>query len=268
MTASVDYGAVLDTVVLAVHAAGRFIAAEAAGRMWPGADLKLRSKTDPTDYVTAVDEAVERRLVSYLRQQYPEFGVLAEEGTSRDPEAEHVWLLDPLDGTRNFVKGHPGYCVSLALVRDGQPVIGIVYDIEADALYSSFLGGGARLNGRRLQVGAEADARHCVAGVGYPVGIRRDGGQRERYLRLLSGTAALRQGGSVARELALVARGALDAFWQPLLSPWDIAAGMLLVTEAGGRVEPLSEGPWLSAGTLGVFAASDSAFDPVKELIR
>lgn len=262
------YARIMAEVVPAVRAAGRFIAAEAAGRIWLDSNLDVRSKSEPTDFVTAVDEETERRLVSFLRHRFPEYGILAEEGTRVAAASGHTWVLDPLDGTRNFIKGHPGYCVSLALVVADEPVIGIVYDIEADELYTSFRGGGAWLDGRRLQVATEAQAGRCMVGVGYPVGIRRDELQRDRYLRLLMGTAALRQGGSVARELALVARGALDAFWQPLLSPWDVAAGMLLVQEAGGRVQPLSDDPWLTAGPLGMFAASQSAFAQVEELIR
>ncbi len=263
-----DYFRILTDVVPAVRAAGRYIAAEAAGKVWLDADLGVRSKSDPTDFVTRVDVEAERRMVSFLRHAYPEFGVLAEEGTRIAADSGHSWVLDPLDGTRNFIKGYPGYCVSLALVAGAEPVVGIVYDIEADGLYTSFKGGGAWLNGRRLQVATETAARRCMVGVGYPVGIRSDELQRERYLRLITGTAAVRQGGSVARELALVARGALDAFWQPLLSPWDIAAGMLLVQEAGGNVRPLCEGPWPAADTLGMFAASEAAFAQVGELIR
>lgn len=259
---------VLEHVVPAVRATGHYIAAAAAGRSLLPGDLKVRSKSGAADYVTEVDEEAERRLVAFLRRHYPQTGVLAEEGSRVPATGGLTWVLDPLDGTRNFVRGHPGYCVSLALVSGDVPVLAVVHDVEADDLYSAFAGGGAWLNGRRLQVASESDPEHLVVGVGYPADSRSDDTQLQRYLRLLNGTAALRQGGSVARELALVARGALDAFWQPLLSPWDIAAGMLLVKEAGGRVEPLSAGPWLSAGTLGVLAASHAAFDRVQQLLQ
>lgn len=251
----------------AVRAAGSYIAAMAAGRALDPDSLSISTKADPTDFVTQVDREVERRLVTWLQQRYPHTGVLAEEGSRSNPGAEYTWVLDPLDGTRNFIKGHPGYNVSLGLVQGSRPVLGVVYDIEADDMYWAARDHGAWLNGRRLQVASEGDASLCVAGVGYPTPARSEPANQDRYVRLLNGTAGLRQGGAVARDLALVARGALDGFWQPTLSPWDVAAGMVLVEEAGGRVEALCEGDWLTAPALGLFAASASAFGPLKELI-
>ncbi len=264
-----DLGQMLDELVPVVRAAATFIAAQSAGRAWAEAgDLQVSSKADATDFVTRVDTEVETRMVDWLTANFPGIGVLAEEGTRLDAGSGRFWVLDPLDGTRNFIKGYPGYCVSLALVQDGSPVIGLVHDVEADALYTAVRGEGSYLAGRRLQVAREDDPALCMAGVGYPVASRSDETNLQRYLRLLAGTAALRQGGAVARELALLARGSLDAFWQPHLSPWDIAAGMLLVEEAGGKVETSCTGDWLSAGTLGLFAASQSAFAPIRELIE
>src|SRR5690554_2871343 len=165
-----DLRQMLDELVPVVRAASAFIAAQAAGRALAAADdLQVSSKADATDFVTRVDTEVEARLVGWLTANYPGIGVLAEEGTRLDAGSGRFWVLDPLDGTRNFIKGHPGYSVSLALVQDGRPVIGQIHDIEADALYTAVRGQGSYLAGRRLQVAREADPTLCMAGVGYPV---------------------------------------------------------------------------------------------------
>ncbi|HLR46731.1 MAG TPA: inositol monophosphatase family protein, partial [Deinococcales bacterium] len=140
----------LRRVTPAVIAAGRYARAEAAALIWEDASLDVRSKADPTDFVTRVDEELERRLVTFLQEEFPGSGILAEEGSEHRLGADDVWVLDPLDGTRNFIRQHPGYCVSLALVREGRPVVGLIYDITADALYTAVRGGGAYCNGRPL----------------------------------------------------------------------------------------------------------------------
>ena len=262
------HGAILDVLVPLVRAAGAFISAQAAERHSPaGLDLDISSKADPVDFVTWVDKEVERRIVGWLRGAYPEIGVLAEEGSFTDTGNGRFWVLDPLDGTRNFIKGLAGYCVSLALVEDGEPRLGLVLDVEADELYTAIRGQGAYMNGRRLKAAEEADPAYCVAGVGFPVVGTPDQASLDRYLRLMNGTSALRQGGSVARDLALVARGSLDAFWQPILSPWDVAAGMLLVSEAGGVNLPDCGDGWLQEKRFGLLAASHAAFPAISELL-
>lgn len=260
--------AILAEVVPVVRATGRYIEAMGASHALNRKQLEIITKSHATDFVTQVDREAERRIVTWLLERYPDIGVLAEEGSRHNPAAARTWVLDPLDGTRNFIQGHPGYSVSLGLVEDGRPILGVVYDIEADDMYTAARGHGAWLNGRRLQVAGDPDVSVAMVGVGFPHGSRDGDLNQRRYLRLLTETAALRQGGAVARDLALVARGSLDAFWQPYLSPWDVAAGMVLVEEAGGQVETLCEGNWLTAAPLGIFAASASAFAPLRELVR
>lgn len=258
----------LARVIPAVTAAGEYARAEAAALVLGGGSLDVRAKADPTDFVTRVDEELEERLGGFLRAGFPGTGLLAEEGSREDTEASEVWVLDPLDGTRNFIRGHPGYCISLGLVREGTPVLGIIYDITADHLYTAVRGGGAFRNGRPLRVNTEQRAQQAVVGVGLPApGLAEEANVR-KYLQLMKNTAALRQGGSVARELALVAAGSLDAFWQPFLSPWDVAAGLILVEEAGGRCELSGGRDWLHAGSLGVLAASEAAFPAVARLLE
>ena len=263
-----DLSGILSEVVPVVRATGQYIAAMGAGHGLDRSQLEVSSKSHSSDFVTQVDREAERRIVTWLLERFPDIGVLAEEGSRHKPDAQRTWVLDPLDGTRNFIKGHPGYNVSLGLVDSGWPVLGVVYDIEADELYTAARGHGAWLNGRRLSVATDTEVNLAMVGIGYPHGGRHDSLNQQRYLRLLNETAALRQGGAVARELALVARGSLDAFWQPHLSPWDVAAGIALVEAAGGQVEALCAGSWLTAAPLGIFAASASAFDPLREVIR
>ncbi len=257
----------LDLVAKLVVAAGRWIRARAFEHE-AGGQLEVSSKSEPSDFVTEVDVAVERRLYSQLTRHFPSYGFMAEEGTSRMPDAEFIWVLDPLDGTRNFINAHAGYCVSLGLLRHGKAVLALVYDVVADELYTAIRGGGAYCNGLKLSVSVSSDPALCTVGVGFTPGARAHAAQVERYLRLLHGTAALRQSGSVARDLAYVARGSLDAFWQPEVSPWDVAAGMLLVEEAGGHVKLLHDGAdWVTAQGLGVVGVSAAARDGVLDLL-
>ena len=196
----------LDLVAPLVVSAGRWIRAR-ADEHETGGRLQVSSKADPSDFVTEVDVEVERRLFALLTMHFPSYGFLAEEGTSLTPDAEYVWVLDPVDGTRNFINAHAGYCVSLGLLHRGDAVLGIVYDIVSDELYTAIRGGGAYCNGRRLSVSAATAPGLCTVGVGFTPGARTEAAQVDRYLRLLHGTAALRQSGSVARDLAYVARG-------------------------------------------------------------
>lgn len=258
----------LHRAIPAVLAAGRHAQAEAAALAWHDSDLDVRSKDDPTDFVTRVDEELERRLVAFLEKEFPGTGILAEEGSRHGVGRDEVWVLDPLDGTRNYIRQHPGYCVSLGLVRAGRPVLGIILDVTAADLYTAVRGGGSFRNGQPLRVAEGAAAELALVGVGLPAPALADAENVSRYLKLMKGTAALRQGGSVARELALVAAGSLDAFWQPFLAPWDVAAGTVIVEEAGGRVDLSHSDDWLREANLGVFAASAAMFGPLSRLLE
>jgi myo-inositol-1(or 4)-monophosphatase len=257
-----------DLVVPAVVAAGRFVRAQAALRHQDESAFEVNTKQDPTDYVTAVDLEVEARISAMLESKFPDFGVLGEEGSSRKVDARHVWVLDPLDGTRNFVMDHAGYCVSLGLVEERQTVLGVIYDIAADELYTAVRHCGAYLNGRRIGVSHTRELALSTVGIGFTPWARSQAELVDAYIELLQGTAALRQSGAAARDLAYVARGSLDAFWQPDLKQWDLAAGMLLVEEAGGQVLPLHGGKdWFDAPQLGVIAGNAAVLEAVKEVV-
>ena len=191
------------------------------------------------DFVTEVDQASENTIIETLLNAYPDHGILAEESgrTHGNPDAEHVWIIDPLDGTTNFIHGFPFYCVSIALQSRGRLEQAVVYDPTRNDLFTSTRGRGAFLNDRRLRVSKRIRLKECLISTGFPF---RDGDDFNAYLSMMSQvmtrTAGLRRPGAAALDLAYVAAGFSDGFFETGLHPWDMAAGALLVTEAGGLV--------------------------------
>ena len=194
---------------------------------------------------------------------YPDHAILAEEGTGRDrnPGAEHVWIIDPLDGTTNFLHGFPQYCVSIALAHKGVITQGVIYDPVRNDLFTATRGRGAFLNDRRMRVSRRAHLRDCLIGTGFPF---RDGSYLDTYLADDEGDdrsrrAGLRRPGAAALDLAYVAAGFYDGFFEIGLNAWDVAAGSLLVLEAGGLIGDLAgEGDYLHGGQ--VIAATPKVF--------
>ena len=188
------------------------------------------------DFVTEIDRAAEEAIVEVLRETYPEHGILAEEsGQSGRAESEYQWIIDPLDGTTNFIHGFPQYAVSIALTRNGAPEHAVVFDHTRNELFAASKGTGAYLNDRRIRVSRRTRLGEALVGTGFPF---REFDKVERYLatfrELTQKTAGLRRPGAAALDLAYVACGRLDAFWESGLQPWDMAAGVLLIQEAGG----------------------------------
>jgi myo-inositol-1(or 4)-monophosphatase len=199
------------------------------------------------DFVTEVDRASEAAIIGALRQAYPDHAFLGEEtghtqgATKASPqEAENVWIIDPLDGTTNFIHGLPQYCVSIALMQKGVVTQAVVYDPNRDELYTASKGRGAYLNDRRIRVAQRARLDEALVGTGFPYRRLDD---LDRYLAMFKAVsekaAGLRRPGAAALDLAYVAAGRYDAFFEIGLMPWDVAAGSLLVTEAGGLVGDL-----------------------------
>jgi myo-inositol-1(or 4)-monophosphatase len=186
-----------------------------------------------------VDKAAEDAIITTLLTAYPDHGILAEESgqTHGNPQSDHVWIIDPLDGTTNFIHGFPVYCVSIALQVRGRIEQAVVYDPTRNDLFTATKGRGAFLNERRIRVGKRIRLSECLISTGFPF---RPGDNIEQYLTLMGDmmrcTAALRRPGAAALDLAYVAAGYTDGFFETGLSPWDVAAGSLLVTEAGGLV--------------------------------
>lgn len=202
--------------------------------------LTVHSKRE-NDFVTEVDKAAEQAIIQILLEAYPTHAVLAEESGVTEGDAEYQWVIDPLDGTTNFLHGVPQYAVSIALLHRGQLSQAVIYDPVRNDLYTASRGGGAFLNERRIRVSKQIRLQDALIGTGFPF---RDFTHLDAYMGmfrdLVQKTSGLRRPGSAALDLAWVATGRTDGFFEIGLSPWDIAAGCLLVLEAGGLVSDLS----------------------------
>ena len=223
----------------------------------------------PGDFVSTADLKAERTLKNELARARPGYGLLFEEGGAEaGSDPRHRWIVDPLDGTTNFLHGIPHFAISIALERDGEIVAGLVYDPVRDEMYSAEKGLGAYVNDRRLRVSARRRLAEAVIGTGMPLGVR---GDRATYLATLTAvmgaTGGVRRLGAAALDLAYVAAGRFEGFWEFGLAPWDVAAGLLLVREAGGYVSDLSGGQtMMTSGD--VLAANDHLHLPLAALIR
>ncbi len=194
------------------------------------------------DFVTEVDQAAEAAIIETLKDAFPDHGFLAEEtgeiqGSSMADQPSHIWIIDPLDGTTNFIHGFPQYAVSIALAVDGITQQAAVYDPNRDELFTATRGAGAYVNNRRLRVAGRLKMSEALIGTGFPY---REDQDVEAYLEIFAQMtrqcAGLRRPGAASLDLAYVAAGRLDAFFEQGLKPWDMAAGALLITEAGGLV--------------------------------
>jgi myo-inositol-1(or 4)-monophosphatase len=241
-------------------------------------DLLTVTSKGPKDFVSEVDREAERSIVETLLGAYPDHAILAEEGTAKgaNADAENVWIIDPLDGTTNFLHGFPQYCVSIALAHKGQVAHGVIYDPVRNDLFTASRGRGAFLNDRRIRVSKRQHLRDCLVGTGFPF---RDGSYLDTYLRMMKAmieqTAGLRRPGAAALDLAYVAAGFYDGFWEVGLNAWDVAAGSLLIQEAGGLIGDLSgDGDFLHGGqviaaTPKIFAQMVTALAPFRaDLVR
>jgi myo-inositol-1(or 4)-monophosphatase len=200
--------------------------------------LKVNTKA-PNDFVTEVDHKAEALIIETLLGAYPDHGILAEESGREHgaKDSEYVWIIDPLDGTTNFIHGFPAYSVSIALAFRGQVQQAVVYDPTRNDLFYASKGRGAFLNDKRLRVSKRVRLADCLIGTGFPF---RKGDNFKRYMQMfeimMQSCAGLRRPGSAALDLCYMAAGYTDGFFETGLSPWDIAAGSLMVTEAGGLI--------------------------------
>ncbi|MBE7421941.1 MAG: inositol monophosphatase [Zoogloeaceae bacterium] len=212
--------------------------------------IKVSAKRDK-DFVTEVDKAAEAAIIEVLKEAYPDHAILAEE-SGASGASEHVWIIDPLDGTTNFIHGFPQYCVSIAQQHRGVLQHAVIYDPTRNELFTASKGAGAFLNERRIRVTKRSKMNESLIGTGFPfryfehadayLGIFRD---------MMHKTAGVRRPGAAALDLAWVAAGRIDGFWELGLSPWDMAAGALLITEAGGLVGDLTgEADYLETGNI------------------
>jgi myo-inositol-1(or 4)-monophosphatase len=254
----------LSTAVKAARRAGSII-----NRGARDLDRLIITTKGPKDFVSEVDRAAEAAIVETLLATYPDHAILAEEGTAKDANAgaEYLWIIDPLDGTTNFLHGFPQYCVSIAVRHKGQVTQGVVYDPVRNDLFTATRGRGAFLNDHRMRVSRRQHLKDCLIGTGFPY---RDGSDLEAYVAMMrammSATTGIRRPGAAALDLAYVAAGYYDGFWELGLNPWDVAAGSLLITEAGGLVGDLEgENQYLFGGE--VIAANPRVFAQIVNLL-
>ena len=190
-----------------------------------------------SDFVTEVDLESERIITDYLLQQVPDSAVRGEEFTPEEKAAELVWVVDPLDGTTNYLHGYPAYAVSIAAVMDGSPKVGVVLDVSRDLTYTAVADDGAWQGDVRLRVSGVTDPGAALIGTGFPFKVPDRLPQYiEQFTVLLRHTSGIRRAGSAALDLVDLALGRFDGFWELQLAPWDVAAGTILVREAGGVV--------------------------------
>jgi myo-inositol-1(or 4)-monophosphatase len=235
-----------------------------------GSGLEVRSKR-MNDFVTKVDHAAEEAIIETVRKAYPEHAVLAEESGASAGSAEYPeyqWIIDPLDGTTNFIHGFPQYCVSIAIRHRDALAHGVIYDPIKNELFTASKGRGAFLNDRRVRVSKCLRLADALVGTGFPF---KEVGQIERYTlqlkQLMQKSAGVRRAGAAALDLAYVACGRLDAFWEIGLSAWDMAAGALMIQEAGGLVGDLhGESGYLDSGEIAT--ATPKVFPALLEALR
>lgn len=198
-----------------------------------------------SDLVSDADKASEALILGAIRERFPDHAILAEESGASAGASRDTWVIDPLDGTLNYVHGFPFYCVSIALVRDGEPQLGVVFDPLRGELFAAQRGAGARANGRRLHVSATPALSAALLTTGFPYSrfSQPDNNLRE-FARLSLRAREIRRSGSAALELCYVAAGRSDGHWELELNAWDLAAGALIVREAGGVVSDWRGRPW------------------------
>ena len=225
--------ALLNVMVQAAMKAGRSLSRD-FGEVQ---NLQVSMK-GPADYVSQADRKAEEIVFSELSKARPAYSFLMEErGVVAGEDDQHRWIVDPLDGTTNFLHGLPMFSVSIALERQGQIVAGVIYNPAMDELYTAERGGGAFLNDRRLRVAGRSKLSDAVIGTGVPhLGRGHHGNYLVELRNVMGEVSGIRRLGSAALDLAYVAAGRMDGFWEQNLSPWDVAAGVLLVREAGGFV--------------------------------
>jgi myo-inositol-1(or 4)-monophosphatase len=215
------------------------------------------------DLVTEADRSSEKLIVERLRSHFPAHAIVAEEGGGHETASEYRWFIDPLDGTTNFAHGFPMFCISMGLERAGELIAGVVFDPIHGELFTAERGTGAFLNNHRIHVSAVAHVSDSLASTGFPNRKRHHNSNIHFYYQLAMASHGVRRTGSAALDLAFVAAGRLDFFWEFGLKPWDMAAGALLVQEAGGRVADMQGAPLIVSTSDHLLADNGTLHDEI-----
>ncbi len=240
----------LNIAIQAARAAGKVIV-----RFEDQMDKVSITEKNQNDLVTQVDHLSEATIIEHIQKAYPHHTILAEESGLHSEESQtsdYCWIIDPLDGTKNFVHGFPQYCISIALMHKNVLTLAVVYDPIRQDLFTATKGQGAYLNSRRIRVSPTKKLENALIGTGFPF---RDKQHLKPYLNtfqtIFPRASDIRRAGAAALDLAYVAAGKLDGFWEAALKPWDMAAGVLLIKEAGGMVSDFhNEGNFLDSGNI------------------
>jgi myo-inositol-1(or 4)-monophosphatase len=231
---------------------------------------KVTNKGD-IDLVTEGDLASEKLIIERIRSYYPQHGILAEESgeaeLSGGRSSEWKWIIDPLDGTTNYAHSYPCFCVSIALEHAGVLEVGVVYDPVRDEMFAAERGNGATLNDRKIRVSSVEELQQAMVCTGFPYNVRERPDFTRDFANFTMAAQAVRRDGSAALDLAYVACGRFDGFWEDGLSPWDIAAGKLLIEEARGKVSNFEDQP-LSIYTKRVLASNGLVHDAMLRVLK
>ncbi len=217
------------------------------------------------DLVTEADRSSERLIVERLQSHFPTHGIIAEEGGGQEGSSEYRWYVDPLDGTTNFAHGFPAFNVTMGLERSGELIAGVVFDPLRNEMFTAELGAGAYLNHHRIHVTKEPRIERSLVATGFPSRKRHENVNVHFYYQLAMMSHGVRRAGAAALDLAYVACGRLDAFWEFGLNPWDMAAGVLLVREAGGTCTDMHGGP-LNLRGRHLLADNTAVHDPMLQI--
>ena len=232
----------LNFAIQTARDAGRIL----AGRF--GRKIEISNKSE-IDLVTESDLASERLIIDRIKTHYPGHAILAEESGLSEPadrarRSGWRWIIDPLDGTTNYAHGYPCFCVSMGLECEGRLELGVVYDPIRDEMFTAERGQGAALNGRRIRVSPTPNLASALLCTGFPYDVRERNEFARHFANFIMAAQGVRRDGAAALDLAYVAAGRFDGFWEEGLKPWDVAAGVLMIEEAGGRVSNYLNGPF------------------------
>ena len=251
----------LEVAIAAAKAAGRIQLRNLSRR------LRIRTKGSYTNLVTDVDLRCEQRIVAEIETHFPGHGIHAEEGARRDTSSPYRWIIDPLDGTTNYAHGYPVFCTSIALEHRGEMIVGAVYDATRRELFTAEKGKGARLNGKPIAPSQISELPNALLVTGFPYDFPKSRENLDHFTNFSLSAQAVRRDGSAALNLCYTAMGRFDGFWEYGLAPWDLAAGSLILKEAGGRIT-LASGRRFSIYRGNVLASNGSIHGAMGQVIK
>ncbi|MGZ8842779.1 MAG: inositol monophosphatase family protein [Pyrinomonadaceae bacterium] len=236
-----------------------------------GRKIEISNKSE-IDLVTESDLASERLIIDRIKTQHPRHVILAEESGASEPvdgekQSDWRWIIDPLDGTTNYAHGYPCFCVSIGLECKGRLELGVIYDPIRDEMFTAERGQGAALNGRRIRVSPTPTLASALLCTGFPYDVRERSEFARHFSNFIMAAQGVRRDGAAALDLAYVAAGRFDGFWEEGLKPWDVAAGALIIEEAGGRISDYTDGP-LNIFTPPVLASNGLIHEEMMRVLR